>query len=186
MKVVCRQNLRCQIQTARSGILLFNHTQKRISSSLLANDILQDLFFPLLAMDPITVGSFLAEVVQVIDVTSKVVYYLNNVKDAPIDQAMLMREAISLLALFADLRYRVEETISTDPWFTSLGGDEGPLMEFAKAMEAIVNGLTQATWVVNHGRVLRWTLNKKEIDAILSRIERMKTVVGLALQKNHL
>lgn len=131
-------------------------------------------------------GSFLAEVVQVIDVTSKVVYFLNNLKDAPSDQAMLMREAISLLALFADLRYRVEGTISTDPWFTSLGGDEGPLMDFTKAMEAKSIKLTQVTRVVNQGTVLRWTLNKNEIDDVLSRIERMKTVVGLALQRYHL
>ena len=54
---------------------------------------------------------------------------------------------------------------STDPWLTSLqalGGNEGPLMEFKRAMEDIADKLVPATSVVNISRVvLRWTLDKK-------------------------
>lgn len=63
-------------------------------------------------MDPVTVVGFLAAVVQLIDVTSKVVNYFNDVKDAPKDRAKLAREAANLLPLFTELRYRVEETKS--------------------------------------------------------------------------
>lgn len=56
------------------------------------------------SMDPITVVGFLAAVVQLIDVTSKVISYFNNVKDAPKDRVRLIHEAIGLLVLFADLR----------------------------------------------------------------------------------
>ena len=132
---------------------------------------------------------FLAAVVQIIDVTSKAVGYFNDVKDAPKDRAKLAREATNLLPLFTELRYRMEETNSTDPWITglkSLGGEGGPLMEFKSAMEDIANKLAPATRVVNIGRALRWTLDKKEIAAILSKIERLKTLIGLALQKDHL
>ena len=141
-------------------------------------------------MEPISVASFLAVVVQLIDVTSKVVNYFNDVKDAPKDRAKLAREAAGLLLLFTDLRCRVEETTSTDPWFTglrSLGGEEGPaLIGFKCALEDIANKLAPATSIVNLRRVLSWTLDKKEIDAILSKIERLKTLIGLALQKDHL
>ena len=135
---------------------------------------------------------FLAAVVQIIDVTSKAVGYFNDVKDAPKDRAKLAREATNLLPLFTELRYRMEETSSTDPWITglkSLGGEGGPLMEFKSAMEDIADKLAPATKVVNIvniGRALRWTLDRKEIDAILSKIERLKTLIGLALQKDHL
>lgn len=44
------------------------------------------------------------------NVTSKVVTHLNDVKDAPKERAKLVREATRLLALLTDLRYRVEET----------------------------------------------------------------------------
>lgn len=140
-------------------------------------------------MDPITVVGFVAAVVQLIDVTSKVISYFNDVKDAPKDRAKLSREVTGLLALFIDLRYRVEETTSTDPWFTSLrslGEERGPLIEFKNAMEDIADKLAPATGVGKIRRVLRWTLEKKEIDAILSKIERLKTLIGLALQQDHL
>lgn len=137
-------------------------------------------------MDPVTVVGLLAAVVQLIDVTSEVVKYFNDVKDAPKDRAKLAREAVGLLALFMDLRYRIEETTSTDPWFTglrSLGGERGPLMEFKSAMEKIADKLAPTSSVM---RALRWTLDKRETDAILSKIERLKTLIGLALQKDHL
>lgn len=135
------------------------------------------------------VVGFVAVLVQLIDVTSKVVNYFNDVKDAPKDRAKLSRETIGLLALFIDLRYRVEETTSTDPWFTglrSLGEERGPLMEFKEATEIIAEKLAPTTGVVKLKRVLRWTLDKKEVDATLARVERLKPLVGLALQKDHL
>ena len=71
-------------------------------------------------MDPITALGFAAGIVQLIDATSKAINYLNDVKDAPKDRARLARETAGLLSLFTDLRYRVEDTNSTDPWFVGL------------------------------------------------------------------
>lgn len=137
-------------------------------------------------MDPVTVVGLLAAVVQLIDITSKVVKYFNDVKDALKDRAKLVREAVGLLKLFIDLRYRVEETTSTDPWFTSLrslGEVGGPLMEFKSAMEKIADKLTPTSSAM---RALRRTLDKRETDAILSKIERLEILIGLAVQKDHL
>ena len=139
-------------------------------------------------MDPVTVVGFVAAVAQLIDVTSKAVIYFNDAKDAPKDRAKLAREASNLLPLFTELRYRVEETNSTDPWFTglkSLGREGGPLMEFKAAMVNIVDKLAP-TSVMGLKKVLRWPFDKREIDAILSKIERLKTLIGLALQEDHL
>ena len=140
-------------------------------------------------MDPITIVGFVATVVQLIDVTSKAVNYFNDMKDAPKDKAKLAREATNLLPLLTELRYRVEDTTATDPWFTglkSLGREGGPLIEFETAMENIVDKLTPATSVMNLKRILRWPFDKKEVDVILSKIERLKTLIGLALQEDHL
>ncbi|MCJ1462463.1 hypothetical protein MMC07_001065 [Pseudocyphellaria aurata] len=139
-------------------------------------------------MDPVTVAGFVAALVQLIDVTSKVVNYCNDVKDAPKDRAKLSREVSSLLALFIDLRYRVEETTSTDPWFTglrALGQKGGPLTQFKAAMEDIADKLEPGKGAKKIKKFLCWTLDKKDIEAILSRIERLKKIVTFALQQDH-
>lgn len=41
--------------------------------------------------------------------------------------------------------------------------------------------MAPAKSVVNLRRVLRWTLEKKEIDALISKMELLKAHVGLAL-----
>lgn len=140
-------------------------------------------------MDPLSVVSFIAAVVQLIDVTSKAVTYINDVKSAQKEQTKLAREVAGLLALLTDLRYHLEETSSTDPWFTgllSLGEDGGLLAQFKGATEELADMLAPATGAVKVKRVLCWTLEKKGINAILMKIERLKTLVGLALQKDHL
>lgn len=119
-------------------------------------------------------------VAQLIDVTSKVIIDVTN---APKDLGKLMREATGLLVLLTDLRYWVEETTSTDPWFSGLRSLEEPLMEFKITMEDIADKLTPA---IGLKKVLRWTLDKKQVDAALSKIERLKTIVVFALTKDHL
>ena len=88
-------------------------------------------------MDLIIIIGFVASVVQLIDVTSKAVSYFNDVKNVPNERAKLAMETTFLLALFTDLRYRVEESTSTDPWFAGLRPLGGPLMEFNNAIHAI-------------------------------------------------
>lgn len=59
-------------------------------------------------------------------------------------------------------------------------------MEFKSAIEDIANKLAPAPRVVKLTRVLHSTLDKREIVALLSKIERLKSLVGLALQKDQL
>jgi hypothetical protein len=140
-------------------------------------------------MDPITAVGLAASIVQLIDATTKAIKYLNGVKDAPKERATLAREGSSLLALFIDLRYRVEEAKSTDTWFTgvrSLTGEGGPLGQFKDIMEELAKKLKPEAGIKKFGKALIWTLDKNEISNILSKIERLKTLVTLALQKDHL
>ena len=137
-------------------------------------------------MDPVTAVGFVAAVVQLIDVTSEAISYINEVKDAHKERAKLAREGTYLLMLFTDLRYQVEDTGSTDPWFDGLlGAQGGPLEDFKSAMEDFSEKLKPATGLKKIDRTLRWPFEKKEIDRILSKIERLKTLISYALQKDH-
>lgn len=140
-------------------------------------------------MDPFMAMGFAAAILQLIDVTTKAVKYLNHVKDAPKEQAKLAREVASLLPLLIDLRYEAEEAKSTEPWFgglQSLGGVYGPLMEFKETMEKLAAKLEPTTGIKKISRSLCWTLDKDEVNGILSKVERLKTLVGLVLQRDHL
>ena len=140
-------------------------------------------------MESVTVVGLAASVVQLIGATTKAIKYLNDVKNAPKVRARLARETISLLGLLMDLRYRVEEAKSTDPWLSgvhSLGVEGGPLEQFKNAMEELADKLKPESGMKMLGKALLWTLDKDEIDSTLSKIERLKTLVSLSLQKDHL
>ena len=139
-------------------------------------------------MDPVSVVSLVATITQLIDTTSKVIRYLNEAKNAPQERAELAREVTNLLPLLTDLRYRTEDVSSTDPWFAglqSLGGKGGPLEAFKDALEDMAAKLKPPKNSIHKlGQSLSWTLERKEVDKLLARVERLKTLVGLALQKD--
>lgn len=140
-------------------------------------------------MDPVTAIGLVASIIQLIDVTAQTIKYLNDIKEAPKDRGRLARETTSLLGLLTDLRYRVEEAKSAEPWFTSvraLGVEGGPLSQFYEAMETLVGKLRLERGLKKLGKALVWTLEKNDVLEILSKIERLKTLVSLALQNDHL
>lgn len=127
-----------------------------------------------------------ASIIQLISVTTKTVKYLNNVKNATKDRARLSEEVISLLALLMKLRDKVEEPTTTNTWLTGvrvLGVGNGPLDQLKVAMEKLVKRLKPLSGIKGAGRALIWTLDKEECLAALSKIERLKTLIGLALQE---
>ncbi|KAF2175434.1 hypothetical protein K469DRAFT_647119, partial [Zopfia rhizophila CBS 207.26] len=139
-------------------------------------------------MDPITAIGFAANIVQIIDAVVKVVGYLNDVKDAPKDRARLARESTSLLAFLTDFRYKVEESSTDDPWFSSirlLAAPGGPLEQFRDEMDELARKLKPQSGLRKFGKALVWTLDKNDINNIISRIERLKALVSISRQEDH-
>ncbi|KAI0868926.1 ankyrin [Hypoxylon argillaceum] len=142
-------------------------------------------------MDPVSAVGFVASIIQLIETTAKVVRYVNAVKDAPTERAQFARHASSLLALLTDLRYRVEDAKSaSETWFValrSLGVGGGPLDQLQGQMECLATKLqpvSNTDRLEKARKALAWTLNKKEIVEALAQIERVKTLVMLALQND--
>jgi len=139
-------------------------------------------------METVTAVSFASSIVQLIGALTKVFIYFNDVKNAPKERATLARETTSLLTLLTDLRFRLEEARSADPWFTnirSLGVENGPLDQFKEALDNLTRRLTPRSRIGRIGWTLRWTLDRNEINDTLLKIERLKTLVSLALQNDH-
>ncbi|KAF2180769.1 hypothetical protein K469DRAFT_692605 [Zopfia rhizophila CBS 207.26] len=93
-------------------------------------------------MDPLSVT---ASIIAVLQLSAKVLEYLNNVKDAPKDRAQCAIETSNLYNLLFNLRIRVEEGDSMKPWYTAvraLAVENRPLDQFKQALETLQTKIT--------------------------------------------
>lgn len=137
-------------------------------------------------MDPL---SFTASIIAVLQLSTKVLGYLNDVKDASKDCEKCTVEALNLYSLLVNLKFRLEEGSSNEPWYNAvraLGVDDGPLDQFKQALEQLQTKLTGGGRMKMVGNALVWKLNKVEVTSILARMERLKTLVQISLQMDHL
>ena len=131
-------------------------------------------------MDPLSITASIAAVLQV---TGRIISYLKEVQDAPNDRIDLIIEVSGLKSLLAPLYTRIREAKSEDPWVTAvvnLGVKDGPLDQIRSALERLESKLCPKG-LKKFGKRLTWTFDKAEILSILSKIDRIKTLVTLAL-----
>lgn len=136
-------------------------------------------------MDPLSVT---AGIIAILQLSVKVLGYLNDVKDASSDRARCAIEAASLNSLLTTLRFRLEDGDSGVPWHASvqtLGAKDGPLDQFKQALEQLQAKMTGGGKMKKVGEALVWKFKKEEIASILGRMERLKTLVQVALQMDH-
>ena len=119
----------------------------------------------------------------------EVLSYLNDVKSAKKERAELESEAANLLPLLFNLKSHSKEAEETrNKWYEStqalLGGANGPLDQFKNALVELAKKLAPAKGLKNLGRILTWTLDKTKCINILAKIERLKTLVILTLQRD--
>jgi hypothetical protein len=137
-------------------------------------------------MDPLSVT---ASVVAILQLSAKVLSYLNNVKDAFKGHVQCTIEASNLHNLLTNLRFRLEEGHDHLPWFSAvqaLAVENGPLDQFKQALEILQAKITGGGQLKKVREALIWKFKKEEVDAILARMERLKTLVEIALQMDHL
>ena len=137
-------------------------------------------------MDPLSIT---ASIIAVLQLSAKVLAYLNDVKDAPKDRAQCAIETSNLYNLLFNLRVRVEEGDPMKPWYTAvraLAVENGPLDQFKQALETLQTKMTDGCRLKRTGEALMWKFKKEEIASILDRMERLKTLVEIALQMDHL
>ena len=126
---------------------------------------------------------------QIINTTAQTIQYLQDVRDAPEERAQIQREADSLLGLLKSLRDRMEHANQKDPWYLqicSLESQGGPLDQYQSAMTALAKKLQPGSGVKKLEKRLLWTFDKKQIKATLDLIGRLKLLIILALQGDHL
>jgi len=135
-------------------------------------------------MDPLSIS---ASVIAILQLTSKVIEYLHDVKDAPKDWKQCAIEASNLNSLLIQLKFRLEER-SDEAWYAAvqtLSVEHGPLDQYKHALEQL-QSKTRGSGIKKVGNALTWTFRKEEVASVLSRIERLKSLVQVALEMDHL
>jgi hypothetical protein len=137
-------------------------------------------------MDPL---SATASIIATLQLSAKVLTYLNDVKDASKDRAQCAIEVSNLYSLLANLRFRLEEGSASQSWYTAvraLAVENGPLDQFKQALELLQTKMTDGGRLKQVGESLMWKFKKEEIASILAQMERLKTLVEIALQMDNL
>ncbi|OAF60440.1 hypothetical protein VC83_03381 [Pseudogymnoascus destructans] len=135
--------------------------------------------------------SVTASIIAILQVTATLVSYANDVKDAPKDRARFAMEALSLSSLLLNLRYQIEDETcekSNEAWtrqVTLLGLPDGPLDHYRHALEKLQVKIVSGKGLVKIGDALWWRFTKEEVAGILLRIERLKSLIQIALQMDH-
>lgn len=130
-------------------------------------------------MDPL---SATASIIAILQLSSKVVGYLTNVKDASKECAICAVETTK------NLRFRLEEGTAAKPWYTAvraLAVENGPFDQFNDALELLQRKMTKRSRLKKAGEALVWKFKKEEIATIMGQIERLKTLIEIALHMDH-
>jgi hypothetical protein len=137
-------------------------------------------------MDPLSVT---ASVIAILQLTAEVIGYLHNIKDASRECRQCTIEASNLQSLLTNLRYHLEDATGSEPWYTSIRAlniENGPLDQYKQALEQLLSRVTSQDGVGKVKQRLLWKFSKIEVEGILQRIERLKSVVSATLQLDHL
>jgi hypothetical protein len=130
-----------------------------------------------------------ASIIAVLQLTGAVIGYLKDVKDAPKECQQCMSEASNLENLLKSLLRRLVEGQAGDPWFTAivdLDIKNGPLDQYKQALEQLRSKVEDQDGVHKFKRRLLWKFSKEEVKSILARMERLKSIVIVALEMDHL
>lgn len=137
-------------------------------------------------MDPLSIT---ASVIAILELSSKVLGYLHAVKDAPKDREHCAVEVANLHSLLTNLRFRLEGGDSRSLWYTAvraLAIENGPLDQFKQALGELQSKIIGGDKLGKAGKALIWKFKKEEIASMLGRMERLKSLIEIALQMDHL
>jgi hypothetical protein len=137
-------------------------------------------------MDGLSVA---ASIIAVVQIAGSVITYLSDVKDAPKECGQCLIEVCNSNTLLLKLRDRLSESNSTEPWYTvvqALADKDGPLDQYRLTLQSLRAKVESTNKMRKLANILTWSFIKEEVTGILARMERLKTIVSIALEMDHL
>jgi hypothetical protein len=132
--------------------------------------------------DPLSIS---ASIIGVLQLSAVVVQHINSMKDASEERKKLLNEIGTTSDFLAIINNPVRLAQHGDSW-ESLRKPGGPLEQLEAVLKKLDAKLAPATGLSKVKKAVTWPFKKGEIEGLLGSIERQKTLLGLALQNDHM
>jgi len=132
-------------------------------------------------MDPLSIT---VSILTVLQLTEKVIKYARQTKDSPKERTRVLQEASGLVGLLTTLKSLVDDCDPRDPWLRAtsrLATSNGPLEQYQSALEKLVSKIMPGDGFRKIGQALVWKFTREDVSDLLSQIERVKSLVDIAL-----
>lgn len=122
--------------------------------------------------------SVVVRIIGTIRLTSDIVTCLHDAKGLPMDHTQCEIELSHVSNLLSALNYHIhEQASSNEPWNLQVKAlVDGPVDQYTSTLQQLKLKLTSTTW----------ESSKEEVSSVLSKVKRLKSLIEIALQKDHL
>jgi hypothetical protein len=137
-------------------------------------------------MDGLSVA---ASIIAVVQIAGSVITYLSDVQDAPKECGQCLIEVSNSNTLLLKLRDRLAEPSSAEAWYSEVQGltdKDSPLEQYKLALQHLRAKVEPTNKMRKLANRLTWSFIKVEVASIVARMERLKTLVSIALEMDHL
>lgn len=132
---------------------------------------------------------FAASIVSLIQGASALLEYIKDVKDGASERAELRLGVSALPGLLTSLNAQFDNTPPNTAWATatsSLAVADGPFAQLSTLVQKVESKLKiPPTRIGQLQQKLKWTLDKTDVAELLTKVERVKSLIMLALQNDH-
>ncbi|KAK4224251.1 hypothetical protein QBC38DRAFT_24376 [Podospora fimiseda] len=138
-------------------------------------------------MDPL---GFASSLIAILQIAAKVTQFIKDAKQGATERTKLRDEMRNVVCLLEMIKDRVDDWDASDDdalrpaSIKSLAAPDGPLSMFKATLEEIAAKLAPQDTLRRLARPVVWPFDKKEIDELLRRLERLKAYFNLVLQND--
>ncbi|KAM0717822.1 hypothetical protein Q7P37_006154 [Cladosporium fusiforme] len=137
-------------------------------------------------MDPLTLT---LSITALIKLTKDVVLWAKEVKDAPDERETFIRELSSLYGMLSTLDEFIKGCDPAESWLeaiSDLTAKDGPLVQLWLSLQRLNGKVLPGSTLRKMGQKLVWKHVKEDINGVLSQMERLKSLIGIALEMDHM
>jgi hypothetical protein len=130
-----------------------------------------------------------ASIIAVMQIAGSVITYLRDVKDAPKECRKCMVEISNSNTLLLELDLHLSESSPQEPWYAevrTIAEKDGPLDQYRQALQHLLAKIESKSKVRKLANTLMWSFIKEDVAGMLAGMERLKSLVSIALEMDHL